>query len=130
MLLGVAMAIGSVLVVLACSVYQLYSSRVENHENQIDRKQMFLILIVLLDIPCVFLPLLMAVLAPAYIYAMAMPMIVILGGVIPVFIGSWVALRKGPIRISLPLACFVLVVIASFEYWTFWILPRVALRGW
>src|SRR5215467_3245413 len=128
MIFGVAIVIGSVLAALTCSAFQLYSSRLENSEKRIDRKQMFLILIVLLDIPCVFLPLIMSALAPVYIYAM--PWLVLLGGVIPIFVGGWVALRKGPIRISLSLACLILIVIGSFELWTFWILPRFALHGW
>jgi len=62
----------------------------------------------------------LSVFAPTYIFATRF--IVMLAELFPFFIGSWVALRKGPIRISLPLACLVLVVIASFEYWIFWLL--------
>jgi len=120
MIAAVAIVAGSVLALLACSAFQLYFAEEEIREKRLDRRQLLLVVVVLLCAPCVFLPPMLSVFAPTYIFATRF--IVMLGGVIPFFIGSWVALRKGPIRISLPLACLVLVVIASFEYWIFWLL--------
>ncbi len=120
MIVAVAIVAGSVLALLACSWFQLYFSKEEIRGKRQDRRQILLVLVVLLCIPCVFLPPVLSLFAPTYIFATQF--IVVLGGVIPFFVGSWVALRKGPIRVSLPAACFILVVIASFEYWTSWLL--------
>jgi len=120
MIVAVAIAAGSVLALLACSAFQLYFAEEEIREKRLDRRQLLLVVVVLLCVPCVFLPPMLSVFAPTYIFATRF--IVMLGGVIPFLVGSWVALRKGPMRISLPLACIVLVVIASFEYWIFWLL--------
>jgi len=120
MLVAVAIAAGSVVALLACSLFQLYFSKEEIRGKRLDRRQILLVLVVLLCVPCVFLPPVLSVFAPSYIFATQF--IVVLGGVIPFFVGSWVALREGPIRVSLPAACSFLVVIAAFEYWTFWLL--------
>jgi hypothetical protein len=119
MLLAVAITAGSVLALLACSLFQLYSSRNEIQGKRLDRRQLWLILLVLFCMPCVFLPPALSAFAPAYIFAAGI--IMPFGGVVPFFVGSWVALRKGPVRVTLPLACLILVVVAGFEFFTFWL---------
>src|SRR6267154_3392715 len=97
MIVAVAIAAGSVLALLACSAFQLYFAEEEIREKRLDRRQLLLVVVVLLCVPCVFLPHMLSVFAPTYIFATRF--IVMLGGVIPFLVGSWVALRKGPIRI-------------------------------
>jgi len=111
--------IGSVIALLACSAFQLYTSRWENEGGRVDRLQMLLVLVVLLDLPCVFLPFMLMELGSAYLYLARF--VVIPSGAIPLFIGGWVGLREGPARISLPAACLVLVICAcaSFDLFFF-----------
>jgi hypothetical protein len=127
-MVAVIVVVGSVLALLVCSAFQLYTSRWENEGGGVDRLQMFLVLVVLLDVPCVFLPFMLMELGSAYLYLLRF--VVIPSGAIPLFIGGWVALRKGPARISLPAACLLLVICASFDSFFFWILAGGGLGRW
>jgi hypothetical protein len=113
--------VGSVVVLLVYSAFQLYTSRWEHADRRVDRFQMFLVLIVLLDIPYIFLPFFIPEWQWPSAGAILPKVAVILGGAVPLFTGGWVALRKGPVRISLPAACLILVLCASFVFYVFFI---------
>lgn len=93
-----------------------------------DRVQMFLVVVALLDVPCVFLPFMLMELGSAYFYLARF--VVIPSGAIPLCIGGWVVLRKGPARIALPAACLILVICASFDSFFFWILGGGGMGRW
>lgn len=128
MVAAMIVVVGCVLGLLACSAIQLYTSRWENEGGRVDRLQMFLVLVVLLDVPCVFLPFVLMGLGSAYLQLLRF--VVIPSGAIPLFVGSWIALHKGPARISLPASCLILVICASFDFFFFLILGGGGIRRW
>jgi hypothetical protein len=106
-----------IVVLLGYSGFQLYTSRWEREERRVDRFQVLLVIIVALDIPCVFSPFLVPLWNAIGAHGMYERVVVILSGVVPLVAGGLVALRKGPIRIAMPVACLLLVLCASFLYW-------------
>jgi len=55
MIAAMAIVAGSVLALLACSAFQLYFAEEEIREKRLDRRQLLLVVVVLLCAPCVFL---------------------------------------------------------------------------
>jgi hypothetical protein len=116
----VVIAVGTVLVLLGYSWYELFTSRVEREDRRVDRFQLVLFSAVTLDLLWPFLFLLVPDLVGWVgwprdtVQAKAM---VILSGAVPLVAGGMVALCKGPARIAMPVACLLLVVYWSFAYY-------------
>jgi hypothetical protein len=103
------------------------------HEKQLSREarsvglyHLLLFTLVTLDVLCPIVLLLMpgwssritkeGVVAPR-LDEFSQKALIILGGALPLLAGGLVALRKGPARIAMSVACLLLVICWSFFYW-------------
>jgi hypothetical protein len=92
----------------------------------VDRYHLLLFTLVTLDVLCPIVLLLMpgwsaritkeGVVVPR-LDEVSQKALIILGGALPLLAGGLVALRKGPARIAMSVACLLLVICWSFFYW-------------
>jgi hypothetical protein len=110
----VVIAVCTVLVLLGYSWYELFTSGVKREDRRVDRFQLVLFSAVTLD-------LLWLLLGPEFHGwlrdAVQAKAVVILSGAVPLVAGGMVALRRGPARIAMPVACLLLVVFWSAAYY-------------
>ncbi len=102
--------LGVIAILLGYSWYELFTSRWEREERRIDRFRVVLWGAATLDFLYLFFPTQLR----RGDYEKAF---VILGAAIPLAVGGFAALRKGPGRVAMPGACLGMVIYWCFAYY-------------